>query len=171
MNPGTIHHARWLTTANRILRLYVSTSNPSNSLSILVDYIMKVYVPVWFAIKCNSCANQGSKHLFQLIQRSRFLPTKYRTIVDKVIQNNSYFAHSENILLAMLNDDFLAIRELAVRRIMKAKDGGATTLRRFQLPKVIFDAPVYHMMIDWQESQIETFKQHLHITTTTFIYI
>ena len=29
LNPGTIHHARWLTRANKILQLYVSTLNPS----------------------------------------------------------------------------------------------------------------------------------------------
>lgn len=28
-SPGKLNHARWLTTANRILRLYVSTSKPS----------------------------------------------------------------------------------------------------------------------------------------------
>ena len=40
MNPGPMHHAHWLTTANRILQLYVSTTEPSNELLILVKYIM-----------------------------------------------------------------------------------------------------------------------------------
>ncbi|CAB0043525.1 unnamed protein product [Trichogramma brassicae] len=30
--PGCLNHARWLTCANRILRLYVSTADPSSSL-------------------------------------------------------------------------------------------------------------------------------------------
>lgn len=30
LNPGKTHHARWLTTANRILRLYVSENEPSS---------------------------------------------------------------------------------------------------------------------------------------------
>ena len=42
-------HSRWLTTVNRILRL--STDEPSQTLKIIVEYIMKVYAPVWFAIK------------------------------------------------------------------------------------------------------------------------
>lgn len=33
-SPGKMNHARWLTTGNRILRLYVSTSKPSNNLLI-----------------------------------------------------------------------------------------------------------------------------------------
>ena len=39
-------HSRWLTTANRILRLYVSTDKPSQALKIIIEYIMKVYAPV-----------------------------------------------------------------------------------------------------------------------------
>ena len=50
-NPGNLFHARWTTTANRILRQYVSSNEPSNTLEILTNYIMKVYAPVWFSIK------------------------------------------------------------------------------------------------------------------------
>ncbi len=35
-SPGVLHHARWLTKANRILRLYVSTSEPSKQLKFLL---------------------------------------------------------------------------------------------------------------------------------------
>ena len=31
-SPGKIGHARWLTTANRILRLYVSSEDPSDEI-------------------------------------------------------------------------------------------------------------------------------------------
>ena len=50
-NPGKMAHSRWLTTANHILRLYVSTVEPSQTLKIIVKYITKVHAPVWFAIK------------------------------------------------------------------------------------------------------------------------
>ena len=45
-NPGKIVHSRWLTTANRFLRLYVSTNEPSSILIEIVQFIMTVYVPV-----------------------------------------------------------------------------------------------------------------------------
>ena len=155
MSPGTMHHARWLTTANRILRLYVSTSEPSSNLLVLVEYIMKVYVPVWFSIKCHSSAKDGPKHFFQLVSKSRCLPGKYRTVVNKVLQHNSYFAHAENILLAMLHDDSSIIRELSVRRILKAREKKVTRARKFQLPKINFEATTYYSMINWQECQLE----------------
>ena len=50
LSPGIIHHARWLTTANRLLRLYMSLEDPSNNLCKLIDYIVKVYSKSWFEI-------------------------------------------------------------------------------------------------------------------------
>ncbi|GBN65946.1 hypothetical protein AVEN_52346-1 [Araneus ventricosus] len=41
--PDPVAHSRWLTTAGRILRLYVVTEKPSGNLIILAAYIMKVY--------------------------------------------------------------------------------------------------------------------------------
>lgn len=165
MNPGKIHHARWLTTANRILRLYISTVAPSETLKILVQYIMKVYIPVWFQIKCNPSADQGAKHLHQLILKSQFLPEKYRTIVNKVIQNNSYFAHSENLLLAMIYDTNDVIRKLGISRIIKARTAGQTSLRQFKLPKLMFDAQEYHFMINWQTTQLAEPPVTKHLST------
>ena len=50
-DPGNVSLARWLTIANRIMRVYVSTNEPSDELKALVEYVMKVYVPTWFDIK------------------------------------------------------------------------------------------------------------------------
>ncbi|GBM51049.1 hypothetical protein AVEN_123865-1 [Araneus ventricosus] len=41
--PFPVAHSRWLTTAGRILKLYVVTEKPSDNLIILATYIMKVY--------------------------------------------------------------------------------------------------------------------------------
>ncbi|GBM72133.1 hypothetical protein AVEN_210163-1 [Araneus ventricosus] len=40
--PGMLNLARWLTTANRILKFYISTSNPSIELMTLVVFILRV---------------------------------------------------------------------------------------------------------------------------------
>jgi hypothetical protein len=53
-SPGMLAHSRWVTTANRILRLYVSTTAPSKNLVILTELIVKVYAPMWFMIKNDS---------------------------------------------------------------------------------------------------------------------
>ena len=35
-SPGCLNHSQWLTRANRVLRLHVSSQNPSSSLSRVV---------------------------------------------------------------------------------------------------------------------------------------
>lgn len=134
--PGPVVHSRWLTTANRILRLYVATESPSSNLLVLATFVMKVYAPIWFYIKTQSSCTERARHLWRLINFSRYLPTDLRSIVDDVIQRNVYFSHYENIILAMLTDEHNHIRKLAYRRILAAQEENAstdTTLRRFRV--------------------------------------
>ena len=156
-DPGNISLARWLTIANRILRLYVSTESPSNELLSLVDCIMKVYVPSWFQIKKNWRTGDGSVNLFNMIVRARSLQDEHaRDIVLKRIEYNGYFLHPENILLSMIliTDENVVIRKLGWKRIKKARDqitsfGRKTRgVRCFEIPK-IFSARSYHESIDW----------------------
>jgi hypothetical protein len=116
MKPGPLNHSRWLTIASRVLREYVSTNKPSVSLTTLATYILKVFAPVWFIIKTNWYYTDGSKNLFKLISYSRYLPEKLKRIIDPVIQQNAYFAHPENILLAMLTDDRLQVSRREARK-------------------------------------------------------
>jgi len=69
-NPGCLNHLRWLTTANRILRLYVSDKKPSKNLKTLVTFIIRVYAPMWFAIKAQSSCKDGAMHIQQMIAKS-----------------------------------------------------------------------------------------------------
>lgn len=149
-SPGKMAHSRWLTTANRILRLYVSTAEPSSDLKLLVEFVIKVYVPSWFQIKKIPGVTYGARHLHEMIKKSSFLPEQYKSIVHKVIQRNSYFAHSENILLAMLADERRYIRELSLRRILKArKSNSKGQIRHYELPQLNFNAEEYFEMISW----------------------
>ncbi|CAH1106694.1 unnamed protein product [Psylliodes chrysocephalus] len=81
-DPEKMVHARWLTTANRILRLYVASEQPLNELKTITEFILKVYAPVWFDIKVRSSCTGGSRHLFSLIRRSRYLPTAVKDAID-----------------------------------------------------------------------------------------
>lgn len=119
--PGQMCHSRWLTTANRILRLYVATHNPHPNLITLVVFIVKVYAPMWFYIKRNPSCFSGSINLHKTIKASRYLPENLKAIIDPVIQRNGYFGHPENILLAMMLDENKEIRQLALRRILEIR--------------------------------------------------
>lgn len=84
-NPGKLVHSRWLTTANGILRLYVSSAEPSDKLLILSNFIIKVYAPMWFSIKTQPLCIHGARHLHKTIQLSRYLTDDLKKIVDPVI--------------------------------------------------------------------------------------
>ncbi|GBP00984.1 hypothetical protein EVAR_2278_1 [Eumeta japonica] len=78
-----------------------------------------------------------------------------KCIVETVIQRNGYFAHSENLLLAMITDERKHIRELAARRILKARSSAVQTPRLFDVPKINFDASNYIDIINWQKEITE----------------
>ena len=77
--------------------------------------------PVWFSIKMHPSCKDGARHLFKIIQQSRYLSKELRDIVDPVLQRNGYFSHPENLMLAMITDERQHIRELGLRRILKAR--------------------------------------------------
>ena len=102
-SPGILHHARWLTRANRILRLHVSTSNPSRNLKELVKVVMFLYAPGWFHIKSHPSVSDGAQNLWYILSLSRQLKEEHQAIVASCLSNNAIFAHSDNLLVAMLN--------------------------------------------------------------------
>jgi glutamine synthetase adenylyltransferase len=72
--PGKLSHARWITRASRILRLYESTKEPSENLKTLATFVVKVYAPSWFLIKNKPSCKDGTRNLFNIIKASRYLP-------------------------------------------------------------------------------------------------
>ena len=106
---------------------------------------------MWFAIKTQSSCKYGARHVHQMLVKSRYLSPEHKKIVDPVIHRNVYFTHLENLLLAMMTDHRPHIRELGLRRVMKARaaDPGKQ-IRMFKVPaKLNFDATEYFDMIDW----------------------
>ncbi|GBN89933.1 hypothetical protein AVEN_41128-1 [Araneus ventricosus] len=108
-------------------------------------------MPVWFAIKKSKYFTDGPKHVFQAIQTSRYLSDELLQVVDPVIQRNAFFAHAENVLLAMLVDEREHIWELGHRRILKARQivPKKKTVRNFTPPKINFQASDYNEIINW----------------------
>lgn len=110
---------------------------------------------MWFNITIEPSCLSGPNHLHKCIQLSRYLDDDLKSVIDPVIQRNAYFAHPENILLAMMKDKNKNIRELAVRRIIKARNQNkAQPIRKFVIPPLNFEASKYYELIDWQMSQI-----------------
>ena len=80
-DPGNVCHSRWLTTANRFLRLYVSTATPSENLKTIVQYIMKCYAPAWLFMKFHKSIVHGSRNMYGLVKRCQALDEESKRIV------------------------------------------------------------------------------------------
>ena len=118
---------------------------------------------MWFRIKLNSSITLGAKHLFETILRVKQLRERSQLLVKEVIQRNAFFAHPENVLLAMVYDDDSATRKLGWEKMLSAKraTGVKNTrsktkgqkkgrkIRQFLVPDVNFAAEKYYDIINW----------------------
>lgn len=152
LKPGKLNLSRWLTTASRILRLYVTKSEPSETLKHLVFFVMKIYGPFWFLIKSQPKAVYGSRHLFQYIKWIKQLPEYMQEIVQRSIQINGFFAHPENILLSLIVDECKEVRNDAFDIILKARARKDDRIRQFNVPTINFNAESLKNIINWDEA-------------------
>ena len=120
---GPMVTSRWLTTAIRILCKYTRTRKPTSRLVRLTKAVLNLYLPGWFRFKSSPHIQSGAQNFFFLVElsRSSSLSERDKAIAQNVLQDNSYWAHSENILISMLADKREEVRRKAVLRIMKAR--------------------------------------------------
>ena len=74
-HPGNMSNARWLTTANRLLRLYVATESRDKNLLLLVNFILKLYAEMWFGRKCIPQVQKSLVHLFLMLNALKISTT------------------------------------------------------------------------------------------------
>ncbi|GBO02834.1 hypothetical protein AVEN_79765-1 [Araneus ventricosus] len=163
-------HSRWLTTVDRVLRLYISSPAPSLKLKQIDEFVMKVYTPNWFNIKSKHSLKDVVKHVRNTISESKYLSQDLKDVVAGVICRNSFFAHPGIILLCMLKDERPHIRELAARRIIKSRESSSNgkSVCVFLPPKLNFEGTNYTEMIDWSSITITSQPILSDISTDVF---
>ena len=134
--PGPMSQARWLTTANWICRLYVSLETPSDELSLVASFIVNFYGPMWFKIKKQWQFEYGAQHYLDQISLLYLFPIKVRNVVWPVLKRNSYWAHSENVIITLLAHENDNKRKFAIDLINKIRCKKENVLRQFKLPLI-----------------------------------
>ena len=136
----------------------MGTKDPTSSLRHIIQFIMSVYVPMWFTIKTNATIEHGAKNLFNTVERTRHLSEECQKIIFPVIQRNGYFGHPENMLLTMICDENKCVRQLGWRKILKARilaqDRRSTNFRKFIIPTFNFQADKYYDLINWNTIEL-----------------
>ena len=120
-----LHEARWFNHATRSLRVLASQHNlpetDVRNLVMMCEYICWVYLPQHIdIIKC-PLLTEGSRHCFRMVQRIRKVAPKIQEIVRKNVLRNSYYFHSELLLLCLLTSSEMEEREFAVTQILKIR--------------------------------------------------
>ena len=142
--------SRWLTLAARLLRLYIGTESPSSDLSLIVQYLVRHYIPVWFRIRSHSKCTEGPGNLLFSLQLLRDLPQPLPNLIQPVIQRNAYWAHPETVLLAMAAHPVEQVRTRAVQSIQQSRHQSQEQVRPYLLPEVNMGAEDITQLIDWQ---------------------
>ena len=93
--PGPLNHARWITLAIKVCRLYISTDSPTKNLYTITHFIVNNFAPYWFSIKQSPLCTDGAKHVYMAIPLVKVLSSDIRAIVKPYISRNAYFAHPE----------------------------------------------------------------------------
>lgn len=124
--PPPLSFCRWNSAAIRLQLYYISQDKPSHDLVTLVTFVQQVYIPMWVRIRTQSSWENGSRHLFSFLTMARKAANMCKDsrlvhVTEEVIVNNGFYAHSENLLMAMLTDDSPEIRERAYTRILQIR--------------------------------------------------
>ena len=86
-----------------------------------------------------------------MVELSRQLESNSQDIVQRVLQENSYFAHPENIVISFLSDTRDEVRRCGVLFILEAREKFDPKEQpwQFLFPKINFDTLSYEDMINW----------------------
>ena len=112
--------------------------------------------------KSNSKITDGPKNLYDLCRQIQVFPDSLvKDIATRVVERNAFFAHPENIMLAMLGDENEEIRNAAVKKIVSLRNNkeneGARNMniRHFKVPKISPTAKSCHELTNLDKSDVE----------------
>ena len=146
--------SRWITCGVRVLCLLTRTPRPCKVLLRLASVVLNLYFAGWFRYRHRSHIQDGSPNFFHLVKLSRGLQHREDTeTAQKVLQHNGFWAHGENVCIAMLADEREEIRRKAALWILRARRefSEESHPRQFVPPLVNFAATDYTELVDWDK--------------------
>ena len=152
---GGVSHARWLTTAIRILYVYMSISEPSEAITRLATFVVSGYACWWFSSRVSWRITDAPNLLYSAVKYVHELSPIEREPMKQVIERNFFWGHPESILIACLASSNADIRSRAVARIIKSRETEVEgPVRVFHLPTPLYTASGFDSLIDWNEVTI-----------------
>jgi hypothetical protein len=157
-----LFHSRWLTCGMRCLLLYMSyhdlRAKDTEVLRLLATWVTQVYLPMFFEIKVKDFIKYGASHLLKLFRLWQQQDKKVKEVSEPYLKSESWWAHPENVLIALLCSDDKKERVFAVDTIKAVRAGsekGSTSVRSFKIPKTVnLGACEIVQLLNWEEEII-----------------
>ena len=136
LEVGPVNHSRWLTTANMLLRLYISEhqldENDEEKLSKICAFVIGVYYPCWFNTKVKHSWIEGPRRVFFQLACLQSQPADIIGIVSSAVKRAAWYAHSENVIViqTLLCSNEKEERTLGVNAILKIRGDGECEVQR-----------------------------------------
>lgn len=156
---GPVSHSRWLTTANRLCRIWVSKhglrGKALKNLQSIVEFVVAVYFPCWFKIKVNHSWIEGPRHILYQLRQIRSQQQTVKDIVLPVVQRSAWYAFPELVIQTLICSPDPEERKAGVETIMKIRNGtnkGNTKVRLHKVPEINVDATTLQGLIDFSKA-------------------
>jgi len=157
---GPVCHSRWLTTALRCCRIWVSNHGLKDkqleNLEMIVQFIVGVYMPNWFNIKVKHSWIEGPRHVLFQLELLRSQCKKVLEIVMLVVRGSAWYAHSEAVIQTLICSDKEEERKAGIEKILEIRgigddnvQMGNASVRPRTIPKINADAKSLIDLIDW----------------------
>ena len=157
---GPVCRSRWLTTANRLCRMWISKhglqGKEMEALMKIVKFVVGCYYPCWFSIKVKQSWIEGPRQILFQLEALRSQDKDVIEIVLPVVKRSAYFAQSELVIQTLLCSGHEIERRTAVNKIMEIRgpgdeesQTGDSSIRKRVIPDINADANSLVDLIDW----------------------
>ena len=154
---GTLNHARWLTTGQRLIYMWTRkhglSGNNLKVLRLLVNFCLQYYFPVFFDIKAKHHIEDAPYHLLTQLRILRTQPKKVQDAVTYYVRTGAWYSHPECLLLSLLASTDSNDRNFAVNQILKLRghsEYGDSSVRPRVTPKINLRATSLIKLITWK---------------------
>ena len=128
-----------------------------------------MYVPSWVHVNCNPGCQDGDPNFFYSMELLKAVPRELQELAKPAYQRNSFWAHRENVILAMVSDQRKEVREKAVLYIQKARRefDPEGEVRKFEVQELNWAASFYFDMVNLNESPTTEPPLLMHLSDET----
>ena len=163
---GPVSHSRWLTTANRFCRLWVSfhflAKKNFKNLRLIIEFIFGVYYPCWFQIKVKHFWLDGPRLVLFQLKQLKYKKEEVIAFVKKTVKRSAWFAFGECIIQTLLCSNDEEERKLGVQKVLEIRGKGDdntqfgnNSVKCRKISSINTDADNLMDQIEWKDSVYE----------------